>query len=54
MDRYFYPLDARTSQVLWQLRLAGYVHNGPMSYAVRDKQYIAVAAGNTLYALALP
>jgi outer membrane protein assembly factor BamB len=52
-DGYFYALDARTGQLLWQMALAGSVQGGPMSYAVGDKQYIAVAAGNTLFAFAL-
>jgi alcohol dehydrogenase (cytochrome c) len=54
MDRYFYALDARSGEELWHLRLAGGVQSGPISYAVGDKQYIAVAAGDTLYAFALP
>ena len=52
-DGYFYALDARTGQLLWKEALAGSVHSGPMSYSVNGKQYIAVAAGNTLFAFAL-
>jgi glucose dehydrogenase len=52
-DGYFYALDARTGQLLWQMALAGSVQSGPMSYSVAGKQYIAVAAGNTLFAFAL-
>ena len=52
-DGYFYALDARTGQQLWQMALAGSVHASPISYAVGGKQYIAVAAGNTLFAFAL-
>lgn len=52
-DRYFYCLDARTGELLWQIALGGSVEGGPMSYSVDGKQYIAVAAGNTLYAFAL-
>jgi len=50
---YFYALDARTGQLLWQMSLAGRVASGPMSYSVSGKQYVAVAAGNTLFAFAL-
>lgn len=53
VDGYFYALDARTGELLWKMSLAGAVHGGPMSYAVGGKQYIAVAAGNTLFAFAL-
>jgi alcohol dehydrogenase (cytochrome c) len=53
----FYALDARTGQLLWQRTLpllpGGGVHAGPISYSVGDKQYVAVVAGNTLFAYAL-
>ena len=52
-DGYFYALDARTGQLLWQMGLAGSVQSGPMTYSVGGKQFIAVAAGNTLFAFAL-
>lgn len=53
-DGYFYALDARTGQLLWQRRLAGSVQSTPISYSVGSKQYIAVTAGNTLFTFALP
>ncbi|HSP68571.1 MAG TPA: PQQ-binding-like beta-propeller repeat protein [Bryobacteraceae bacterium] len=53
VNGYFYALDARTGQLLWQMSLAGSVQSGPMSYSVGGKQYIAVTAGNTLFAFAL-
>jgi alcohol dehydrogenase (cytochrome c) len=52
-DGYFYALDARTGQLLWQMSLAGSVNASPMSYSVGGKQYIAVAAGINLFAFAL-
>lgn len=52
-DRYFYALNARTGELLWQVVLAGSVQGGPMSYSVDGTQYVAVTAGNTLYAFAL-
>lgn len=52
-DGDFYALDARTGQLLWQRPVGGAVQSGPMSYSVEGKQYIAVAAGNTLFAFAL-
>jgi len=33
--------------------LAGAVESGPISYSIGGKQYVAVAAGNTLFAFAL-
>jgi alcohol dehydrogenase (cytochrome c) len=50
---YFYALDARTGQPLWRISLAGDVQSGPISYAVAGKQYIAIAAGNTVFTFAL-
>jgi alcohol dehydrogenase (cytochrome c) len=52
-DGYFYALDARTGQALWQMALAGAISAGPMSYSVGGKQYVAVVAGNTLFAFGL-
>ena len=52
-DRYFYALDARTGELLWQMALTGFVQSGPMTYAVGERQYVVVAAGNTLFAFAL-
>jgi glucose dehydrogenase len=52
-DGYFYALDARNGQLLWQMQLAGPLQAGPVSYAVSGKQYIAIAAGNTLFAFTL-
>ena len=52
-DRYFYALDARTGEVLWQTPLTGSVWSGPMSYAVGDKQYVVVTAGDALFAFGL-
>jgi alcohol dehydrogenase (cytochrome c) len=52
-DRYFYALDARTGERLWQMALSGSVEGSPMSYSVDGTQYVAVAAGNTLFAFSL-
>jgi alcohol dehydrogenase (cytochrome c) len=52
-DRYFYALDARTGQLLWQMALTYRVQSTPITYAVNGKQYVSVAAGNTLYTFAL-
>lgn len=49
----FYALDARTGDLLWRMSLGGQVNSGPMSYMVDGKQYIAVAAGSSLFAFKL-
>ena len=51
---YFYALDARTGQQLWRTSLAGSVYGGgPITYRAGGKQYVAVTAGNVLFAFAL-
>jgi alcohol dehydrogenase (cytochrome c) len=52
-DRYFYALDARTGDLLWQMRLTDPVMGSPISYAVEGKQFVAVNAGRTLFTFAL-
>ena len=52
-EGYFYALNARTGVELWRTSLGGQVNSGPMSYMVDGKQYIAVAAGSSLFAFRL-
>ncbi|MGD1095967.1 MAG: PQQ-dependent dehydrogenase, methanol/ethanol family [Bryobacteraceae bacterium] len=53
-DGYFFALDARTGSLLWKSTVGGTVASGPMTYSVGGRQYIAVAAGNSLFSFALP
>src|SRR6516164_8581419 len=52
-EGYFYALDARNGNLLWKFTVGAPVVSGPMSYSVNGKQYIAVAAGSSLFAFAL-
>jgi len=52
-EGYFHALDARDGSLLWRKTLGGMIANGPISYAVDGRQYIAVAAGNGLFVYAL-
>jgi len=52
-EGYFYALNAGTGELLWRMALGGQVNSGPMSYMVDGKQYIAVAAGGSLFAFRL-
>jgi alcohol dehydrogenase (cytochrome c) len=52
-EGYFYALDAKTGAVLWKAMLGGQVANGPVTYAVNGRQYVAVSAGNAMFAFAL-
>lgn len=52
-EGYFHALDARTGSLLWRVNVGGETAAGPMSYRVDGQQYIAVAAGHSLFAFAL-
>jgi alcohol dehydrogenase (cytochrome c) len=52
-EGFFYALDARTGALLWKSAVGGIVQAAPMTYAVNGRQYVAIAAGNSLYAYAL-
>ena len=53
-EGYFYALDARTGKMLWKTTLGGQIAAGPMTYSVDGKQYVGIAAGNSLFTFALP
>jgi len=50
----FVVLDGQTGKALWHFNVGELIHASPMSYAVRGKQYFAVAAGSNIFAFALP
>jgi alcohol dehydrogenase (cytochrome c) len=52
-EGFFYALDARTGTQLWKFTVGGQVQSGPMTYSVGGRQYVAVAAGNSIFAFAL-
>ena len=52
-EGYFQALDARTGALLWKTILGGPIVAGPMTYQADGKQFIAVAAGHSLFAFAL-
>jgi alcohol dehydrogenase (cytochrome c) len=47
-------LDAKTGAHLWHVQTGGSLAASPMSYAVDGRQFVAIAAGNMVYAFALP
>jgi alcohol dehydrogenase (cytochrome c) len=53
-EGYFFALDARTGAPLWKVTVGGAVASGPITYAVGGRQYVSVAAGNAVFAFALP
>ena len=55
----FRALDKKTGQILWEFKLPSNQSGVPMTYMIKDRQYIAVAVGGRnqpaeLVALALP
>jgi len=50
----FIALDAATGHPLWHFQMGGAVYASPMAFAVNGKEYIAIAAGSSLYAFGLP
>ncbi|HEX7793755.1 MAG TPA: PQQ-dependent dehydrogenase, methanol/ethanol family [Vicinamibacterales bacterium] len=47
-------LDAKSGTHLWHFQTGTNMAASPMSYAVDGRQFVAIAAGNTVYAFALP
>jgi alcohol dehydrogenase (cytochrome c) len=47
-------LDAQTGKPLWHFNNGARISASPITYAVRGKQYVAVAAGSNVVAFALP
>jgi alcohol dehydrogenase (cytochrome c) len=52
-EGYFFALDAKNGSLLWKIQLGGPTQNGPISYAVGGKQYVAVSASNSLFVFGL-
>ena len=50
---YFQALDARTGALLWKVSLGSQIVNGPMTYEVGGKQYVAIISGHSLSTFAL-
>jgi alcohol dehydrogenase (cytochrome c) len=50
----FEAVEARTGAPLWHFNTGQRLHASPMSYAVNDTEYVAIASGSDLFAFALP
>ena len=53
-DKGFEIDDAHTGKRLWTFALGQDMHASPMSYGISGKEYFAVAAGDDVFAFALP
>ena len=45
LDRNFYAIDSRSGEKLWSTRLPAPAHGFPITYAVGERQFVAVATG---------
>lgn len=52
-EGYFQAVDARNGTLLWKASLGGQMVNGPITYEVDGKQYVAAISGQVLAAFAL-
>jgi alcohol dehydrogenase (cytochrome c) len=52
-EGFFFALDARSGALLWKANLGAPIACGPISFSVGGKQYVAVAAGSSLFTYAL-
>jgi alcohol dehydrogenase (cytochrome c) len=50
----FEAADARNGESLWHFNTGQSMHASPMSYAVRGKQFVAIASGSDIFTFALP
>jgi alcohol dehydrogenase (cytochrome c) len=50
----FEAVDAQTGKPLWHFNTGQNISASPMSYAVKSKQYVAIAAGSDVFSFALP
>ena len=53
-EGYFFALDAATGKPLWRLQTGGPVRAAAITYRFEGRQYIATAAGTSIFAFALP
>lgn len=47
-------VDGETGKALWYFNTGQGLHASPMSYAVKGKQYVAIAAGSDVFSFGLP
>ncbi len=52
-EGYFFALDATNGKLLWKRYLGGAVLSSPITYIAGGKQYVSVAAGQSLFTFSL-
>jgi outer membrane protein assembly factor BamB len=53
-EGFLIAFDAQSGKVLWRFQAGGTIIAPPISYALDGRQYIAVAAGQTMITFSLP
>jgi alcohol dehydrogenase (cytochrome c) len=53
-EGYLIAFEARTGKVLWRFQAGGTIIAPPITYSLDGRQYVAVAAGQTMVTFALP
>jgi alcohol dehydrogenase (cytochrome c) len=53
-EGYFQALNARNGSLLWRINLGSQIMNGPITYEVGGRQYVAVISGSSLCVFGLP
>ena len=49
----FFALDTLSGEPLWDFQTGGAVHANPMTFMVEGSQYVAIAAGGSLFVFGL-
>ena len=49
----FRAFDAKTGKILWEFNTGSGISAAPMTYVIDGKQYLAIAAGNSILSFAL-
>lgn len=47
-------VDAQSGSPLWHFNTGQSIDSSPMTYAIGDTQYVAIAAGSDVFTFALP
>src|SRR5436853_256721 len=50
----FIALDAASGKPLWHFQMGGAVYASPLAFSVDGREYVAIAAGSSLYTFGLP
>jgi alcohol dehydrogenase (cytochrome c) len=50
----FIALDAASGKPLWHFQTGAAVYASPVAFAVDGNEYVAIAAGSSLYTFGLP